>query len=558
MATIIPNKDSEGNIISYRFMVCVGRSATDYKQIWRTKTVPRPEGLTPVKERKEIERQADAWAEAQKAEFLQGDEIKEDKSKVTLESFIEDHWWKDHVKDGAHTPSTVDFYRHMKNDILAYFGSKKKLSQIDGETVKRYIKYCNTEARTKKGEPYSPATVQHHFSTLRNILEYAKHFKYITVDPCQELTQKEKPKRGKKQIDFLNPEEANQFITALDAEPLFWRTFMNLLLTTGLRRGEAVGLQWGDIDYETMTITVQRNVTADKNSADKYHIGSTKTGEVRTVPVSEYVIALLKELKAEREKEYEITITQDGFVFCAADPYKPIYPTVPTAWQRRFTERHNLPDLSPHDLRHTAASLALEGGANLKQVQVLLGHSDPSTTMSFYAGITNEAQRKTVEGIEGLLERNLDSHIEGVQYKNGCVYSAVFHLICPVRSDYCNLLVDEGNRDELQSIILDIAKKEKIEIKQLDIKSNHARMLIGVDISFAPDEIVKRLKADSSMAFLQKHAGASKNKDGLRDLWADGFYLSSFGTLSERNVKIYIENSSKSDDEKPQIPKSTS
>lgn len=549
MATIIPNKDSNGNIISYRFMVCVGRSATDYKQIWRTKTVPRPEGLTPVKERKEIERQADAWAEAQKEEFLRGEETQEDKSKVTLAAFTEEHWWKDHVEDGVHTPSTINFYRHMKNDILAYFGAKKKLSQIDGEAVKRYIKYCNTEARTKEGKPYSPATVQHHFATLRNILEYAKHFRYITIDPCQELTQKEKPKRSKKQIEFLSPEEANRFIAALDTEPLFWQTFMNILITSGLRRGEAVGLQWGDIDYESKTITIQRNVTADKNSGDKYHIGATKTGEVRTVPASEYVLALLKRLKAEREKEYQISISNDGFIFCSADPYKPIYPTVPTAWQRRFTERHNLPTLSPHDLRHTAASLALEGGANLKQVQLLLGHSDPRTTMSFYAGVTNESQRKTVEGIEGLLERNLGSHIEGFQYKNGYVYCSFFHLIILVKSG-CNLLADNSNRDDLRNIIMDVVKQEKIEIKQLEIEANHVRMLIGIDINTAPIEIVEKIKTDSSMEFLNRHHVSPSDNNSFNDLWADGFYLSSCGELNARNAKIYIESNSKSDNEK--------
>lgn len=66
-------------------------------------------------------------------------------------------------------------------------------------------------------------------------------------------------------------------------------------------------------------------------------------------------------------------------------------------------KRHNLPNVSPHDLRHTAATLALEGGADLKQVQQLLGHKDPATTMRFYTGVTEEAERRTVQGIESVL-----------------------------------------------------------------------------------------------------------------------------------------------------------
>lgn len=402
MAAITPRKDKQGNITGYKVRICVGRDE-QYKQVWRATTIKRPEGLTPAKEKKEVERLADLWEQAQKAEYDKT-HARESKDKITLAGFVAEHWWKDHVEDGTHTPSTISFYRHMTDDILEYFGPKKKLSQIDAEAVKRYIKYCNTEARTKRGEPYNPTTTQHHFSTLRNILEYARRFHYIQFDPCQDLSQKEKPQRSKKQIDFLAPDDAKQFLSALDGEPLFWRAFMNVLITTGLRRGEAVGLQWGDIDADKLTITVQRNVTIDKNSPDKIHVGETKTGETRTVPVSSRVLGLLAALKTEQQKKYGVVLLPTAYIFCsAADAYKPIYPTEPTRWQRKFTERHNLPKVSPHDLRHTAATLALESGANLKQVQALLGHSDPGTTMKFYAGVTEAAQRRTVEGIESLI-----------------------------------------------------------------------------------------------------------------------------------------------------------
>ncbi len=404
MAAITPKTDKQGQIIAYKVRICVGRDER-YKQIWRTCTIQRPEGLTPAKEKKEVERQADAWEQKQREEY-EKTRSKETKDKITFSAFVLEHWRKDHVEDGSHTPSTLSFYQHMTDDLIEYFGPRKKLAAIDAEAVKRYIKYCNTEAKTKRGEPYSQTTTQHHFNTLRTILEYARRYKYIQTNPCQDLGQKEKPKRSKKQIDFLDANETKRFLAALDDEPLFWRTFMNLLITTGLRRGEAVGLQWGDIDTEKQIITVQRNVTIDKNSADKLHVGATKTGDVRTVPVTPRVLALLTALKAQYESKYKAMIFPKGFIFCsAADPYKPIYPTEPTRWQRKFTERHNLPKMSPHDLRHTAATLALEAGANLKQVQELLGHRDPSTTMGFYAGVTEENKRRAVEGIEKLIAK---------------------------------------------------------------------------------------------------------------------------------------------------------
>lgn len=403
MASIKPMKNKSGVITSYKVRVCVGRDPHTYKQIWRTCTLPRPEGLTPAKERKEIERQADAWEQKQKDEYERTRE-KVSKANVTLASFITDIWLKNHVDDPKkHSPGTIAFYEYMSKDIINYFGLTKKLSSVDGETIAQYVKWLNNDARTKRGEPYSDSTVTHHFNTLRNVLEYARHYKYISGDPIHEMRPEDKPKKKKSEIDFLPPEEAKRFLRCLQDEPLFWQCLEYVLILTGLRRGEAVGLQWGDINSDNLTMTVQRNVTLDKNSETKYHIGTPKNGESRTVPITTALLSMLRRLKHEQEKDYG-AVLPTAFVFCrATDPYTPLYPTEPTRWQRKFVKRHNLPRVSPHDLRHTAASLALEAGASLKEIQVLLGHSDPATTMRFYAGITEQAQRRTVQGIENLL-----------------------------------------------------------------------------------------------------------------------------------------------------------
>lgn len=402
MATVDVRKNKQGEITGYRVRTCVGRDE-QYKQVWRTVTIPRPDGLTPAKERKEVQRLADEWEAKQKAEY-ERTHAKKDRERITLADFIENHWWPDHVMDGTHTPSSISFFRYMSTDLISYFGRNKKLKQIDAEAVKRYVKFLNTEARTKQGTPYSATTVQHHFATLRNILEYARRFHYIQSDPCQDLSQKEKPHRDAKKVDFLEADKAREFMRCLESEPLFWRVFINVLITCGLRRGECVGLQWRDIDKDKLTLNVERNVTVDTSSPDKIRIGDTKTGESRTVPLSPRVYGLLMELKRDHEARLQIKMLPGAFIFCReTDPSKPTYPSSATRFLSRFVKRHNLPDVSPHDLRHTAATLALESGANLKEVQQLLGHADPATTMQFYTGVTEAAQRRTVEGIESLI-----------------------------------------------------------------------------------------------------------------------------------------------------------
>lgn len=487
MASIIPKRDKDGNIRSYKLMTCVGRD-DKYKQIWRTKTIPRPAGLTPKKEETAVRRIAEDWEAEQKAEY-EKNRSKEDKEKITFKDFVSDHWMKDHVIPG-HTPSSVTFFRNTASKAVEYFGEKKKLSQIDTEDVKRYLNYLSTEAKIKVNiyreipftiqrdretavlsweapkdalsyqvfrksargkdfvriastealsftddqsagcsyqikarflepgdESFGPTSVQHYFGTLRNILRYAERMHYIKDDPTDGLTQKEKPHRDKKQIDFMTPEETIRFLSCLESEPLYWKALMNVLVTTGLRRGEAVGLQWGDLDRKKLTLSVVRNVTIDKSQDSGFHIGKTKTGESRVVPISQRVCDLLADLKDEREIQLSpkgkdgkiitrVVLPASSFIFCnVTDPYKPIRPDSVTRKTRQFIEKNHLPNMSPHDLRHTAASLALESGADLKQIQELLGHKDPSTTMKFYAGVTEEAKRKTVEGIERLIAK---------------------------------------------------------------------------------------------------------------------------------------------------------
>ena len=192
MAKVDIRKNKNGEVIGYRFRACMGRDDQG-KQIWRTKPVDRPEGLTPKKEEKEVQRQADQW-EAEEKETFAKTQTKHDKTKITLAEFVSEHWWKDHVMDGSHTPSSISFYKYMSDDVVEYFGNTK-LNQLDAESVKRYIKFLNTEARTKTGEPYSATTIVRHYQSLRNILNYALRFGYMKDDPCKYLTLKDKPRQ---------------------------------------------------------------------------------------------------------------------------------------------------------------------------------------------------------------------------------------------------------------------------------------------------------------------------------------------------------------------------
>ena len=419
-------RNKAGAVTGYKFRCCVARDER-HKQIWKTYTIsaddPRIIDLTPKKLRDKLLALKTEWDEKAVTDYKK-EQPTIDKDNITFHDFVENHWWKDHVMDGRHALNSVSFFKSTKKTSLDYFGKAIKLSEITPELVKKYLKYITT-AKNSKGQKYSNTSQMHHFATFRNIMEYAYRLGYIAEDPCGRTSEKERPKRDKKNIDFLAPKDAQHFLSCADNEyreaektgelgtvykAAMWRCYLYLLITTGLRRGEAVGLQWGDIDSDKLTLNICRSVCLDKSSKTKMMIKDTKTEENRKVALLSTVYDMLKEYQGIQRNFFGIDKDETdptSYIFCGEhDNYTPIYATTPTRYVSKFVKRNNLPDVSPHDLRHTAASLALESGAGIKEISELMGHSDIGTTSRFYAALTAEAKRRTVEGIGGLLFGN--------------------------------------------------------------------------------------------------------------------------------------------------------
>lgn len=376
----IREKKQNNKVVSYQFTCCLGRDAKG-KQIRHYKTWTPPEGLTPSKAKRAAEKVAEAWEESERLEFekdIRNPErakIKElTNTKMDFASFIFDVWFPIRIENGECKPKTISFYNDTSKNVAAYFDGCS-ISKIDSIAIQKFLIHL----RIDKG--YSQQYLHHHYRTLNMIFNFAKKQGIIPENPMYEV---EKPKLEKKKVDALNVEQAKAFFAVLENCPLDFQCMLNLMVTTGIRRGECLGLKWRDIDECLSVISIERNVTQTTRSG--IVVDTPKTAaSVRTIPIMQSTLLLLKQLKSQQQDNYPYTVLDDSFIFPSkTDIFLPRNPDAVTRRIKRFMKAHGLPDLSPHDLRHSCASLLLSNGADIKSVQEILGHTNASTTLNFY------------------------------------------------------------------------------------------------------------------------------------------------------------------------------
>lgn len=384
MATMTP-KVKDGKVVSYKFKACVGRDSAG-KQIFRCSTWRVPKELSPSKVERAANRAAELWEKKIKAEEQNPEQTKAReaaKHKTEFSSFVQDTWFPICIENGEHKPKTIDFYANTTKNIVAYF-KDSVLQKIGATDIQKFLIYLRTEREL------SPQYVHHHHRTLNMIFNFAEKQELILKNPMDNV---DKPRLPKRKVDALSQEEAQEFFKALSNCPLDFRCLLLLLITTGLRRGECLGLKWQDIDEQRALLRVERNIVYTPQIGLVVSTPKTAAG-VRTVPLMDSTLRSLRLLKAQHQRTHAKISIEAGFVFHGeAGLFVPRDPAAITQRVKRFMKINGLPDMSPHDLRHSCATLLLSSGADIKSVQEILGHANASTTLNFYVR-TDLAQMK--------------------------------------------------------------------------------------------------------------------------------------------------------------------
>ena len=197
----------------------------------------------------------------------------------------------------------------------------------------------------------------------------------------------------------------------LDDEPLEDRVLFTLALFTGMRRGELLGLEWPDVDFDAGIISIRRTSQYGGKGLGTYTDDTKTEQSKRSIRITPAVLALLKEYKAEQAARrlrlgdmWDPDWTKHPRLFTNQDG-RPMSPSTPLNRLKRLLDRLGLRQVSLHSLRHTSATLLIQQGVNVRTVSSRLGHSQTSTTMNIYAHQLQSADAAAAEALEIAIEK---------------------------------------------------------------------------------------------------------------------------------------------------------
>ena len=206
------------------------------------------------------------------------------------------------------------------------------------------------------------------------------------------------PKAEHKDVNYFQLEQVAAIREALEQEPMKWKTLVHLLLITGVRRGEVLGLKWDKVDFEGNRIFICNNILY-RADVGIYESSPKTERSRRYVALPTETMQLLRRYRAwqaeERLRLGEYYQNQ-GFVF-AQDNGNPMHPDSVTNWLKKFSRCHDLPHINPHAFRHTMASMLYFNGVDSVSISKRLGHAQVSTTANIYAHVLEGADQRNAD-----------------------------------------------------------------------------------------------------------------------------------------------------------------
>ena len=299
---------------------------------------------------------------------------------------------------------------------------KKKVGEIKYSDILFFYNYLITERNLHIG------TIQYLQRLIRPSMELAVRDNIIRANPANGVIQqiKKKTQSGGSYVRHaLTLEQQRAFLSFIDENPLYnrWKPLFTVLIGTGCRIGEVIGLRWEDVDMDNRTIDINHSLfyfAGKRNkSSSRWVVNDPKTeAGSRVIPMVETVYTALLEEKSRQAEEGRSCQTQiedmTGFIFCNRF-YEVYTPESINRELKRIIENHNsteevravkdkreavlLPQFTCHHLRHTFCTRLCEADVHIKVIQTIMGHKDIQTTMDIYAEVTEWKKKASLNEI---------------------------------------------------------------------------------------------------------------------------------------------------------------
>jgi integrase len=240
----------------------------------------------------------------------------------------------------------------------------------------------------------SPKTVKNTAAILHKSFSIAMKQGIIQHNPCDGA---ELPKSTQKEIKPLTDAEIPLFLSAIENHP--FRNAYALCLFAGLREAECLGLTWAQVNFDARRLTISQQLQKERKKGGRYYIApTTKSGKPRQIAPPDIAF---KYLAAERRRQIENRLAAgehwsnpDDLVF-TNELGQHLKPMTFYKHFKQIAAQIGRPDARPHDLRHTAATVAIASGADIKSVQDLMGHASASFTLNVYAHTSEQMKQDT-------------------------------------------------------------------------------------------------------------------------------------------------------------------
>lgn len=392
----ITKRISKSGKLSFLIKVSLGYDV-DNKQIIKSMTWKPETNMTVRQAEKEANRQAILFEDRCKSSDLTNKRVKFQQ--------LANEWLELVETTQEMKPSTIVRLKTLKERTYKAIGHIY-VDKLTYRQIQSFIVSLSKDGTNQKtGKGLSQKTQKHYLSFISDIMKYAKKCGLILNNPCVDVST---VKTDKKEKEIYSLDELKTLLNRIDSKAdTDYKVLFSILGYCGLRRGEVLGLEYKDIDFESGIVSIVR--TSNYQTGLGVYTSTPKTkSSCRKILLQTNVLNLIKQLKAEQQEK----AIKCGDLWNETDRLfitwcgQPMHPNTPYTWLKRFCEEESLPFKGLHSFRHTVATQAIIGGQNYKSVSSVLGHSQTSTTMNIYAHATQESNMEVFNCIADLINNN--------------------------------------------------------------------------------------------------------------------------------------------------------